>query len=249
MSRSNVETSKDAPIDAVGDDAVSNMLDVTGDQPSHQEWKNQFVQKTPFIALIVWVLGILFLVGTTDMKEDVWSNFKGTFSAARKDMRVPALVVCFPFAIICNNCITKCLPSFPNLDSGPGRIFASVVIVFVTLVLLVAKPVYNNVHGGSVSTDPATHCTFLADELQAIGYPVASVADDSLAVGEQLEVACPEGDGHIEVACSEEVEWTIKGVDCEATENIEVDSAVSRAASPTILTALVVIVGVYFGVA
>eukprot|EP01083_Nonionella_stella_P279225 949920_1 len=246
MSRSNVETSVDAPIDAVGDDAVSNVLDVTGDQPSHQEWKNQFVQKTPFIALIVWVLGIVALVGTHgEFNLTLW---KREFSNALRDndaneaLFAVAFLVCFPFATIYYR---------DDLKAGPFRLFASGVIVFITIVLLVARPVYNNVYGGSVSVDPATHCTFLADELQAIGYPVASLADDSLAVGEQLEVACPEGDGHIDVACSEAVEWTIKGVDCEATENIDVhdESAVSRAASPTILTALVVIVGVYFGVA
>eukprot|EP01083_Nonionella_stella_P143542 446353_1 len=130
MSRSNVETSKDAPIDAVGDDAVSNMLDVTGDQPSHQEWKNQFVQKTPFIALIVWVLGILGLVSTAGTEKGGWTYFKNGFSKALVQKNAfealygVGLLVCFPFIAICSCCCRENNP-------GPGRIFCSVVIVFV----------------------------------------------------------------------------------------------------------------------
>eukprot|EP01083_Nonionella_stella_P279226 949921_1 len=161
MSRSNVETSVDAPIDAVGDDAVGNVLDVTDDQPSHQEWVHQMFQKTPFstfcaIAFSVWVIGIIAIAGTVQgNRTSAVQTFSHAFDGkdgAFAALHMAAWLVCVPFVIIYNCCWYY------------HREVASVVIVLITLSLLVAKPVYNNVYGGSVSVDPATHCTFLADE-------------------------------------------------------------------------------------
>eukprot|EP01083_Nonionella_stella_P257903 882223_1 len=159
------------------------------DQSSRHESINQMSQNTP----VGWkILGFWLIANTLLLVTDpgFWSDLKDEDSFVMNLGMILGLLVCGPFIYCCGE------------DEGL-RQWAGGAIVVITIVLCVAKPGYNTINGGPVGTDPTTHCTFLVEELHALGYPVASVADDGLAVGEKLEVACPEGDGHIEVACSE----------------------------------------------
>eukprot|EP01083_Nonionella_stella_P075696 205865_1 len=149
---------------------VQEVLDIDADgQSSRNESINQMSQNTHvgWKILGFWLIATALLLVTD---PGFWSDLKEEDSFVMILGMILGVLVCGPFYYCC------------YYEDGLRQLAGCVIVV-----ITIAAIVYSTMNGGPVGTDPTTHCTFLVEELHALGYPVASVADEGLAVGEKLE--------------------------------------------------------------